>query len=72
VLDQASPATPHHYFGAAGRHSLKITMIDPGVVLDKIVIDLGGLRPSYLGPPETRVAVQPPTPLGPRPAFPSP
>jgi len=25
----------------------------PGVVLDKIVLDFGGLKPSYLGPPET-------------------
>lgn len=40
---------------AAGKHTLKIWMMDPGVVLDKIVMDLGGLKPSYLGPPETRV-----------------
>jgi hypothetical protein len=39
----------------AGNHTLKIWMMDPGVVLDKIVVDLGGARPSYLGPPETRV-----------------
>jgi hypothetical protein len=39
-----------------GRHTLKIWMMDPGVVLDKIVVDFGGLRPSYLGPPETVVA----------------
>ena len=30
-------------------------MLDPGVVLDRVVLDAGGLRPSYLGPPETRV-----------------
>lgn len=34
--------------------TLKIFMVDAGVMLDKIVIDMGGLRPSYLGPPETR------------------
>jgi hypothetical protein len=28
-------------------------MVDAGVVLEKIVIDCGGLNPSYLGPPET-------------------
>jgi hypothetical protein len=31
-------------------------MVDAGVVLDKIVLDAGGLRPSYFGPQETRVA----------------
>ena len=41
---------------AAGPHVLRIYMIDPGVVLDKIVIDAGGARPSYLGPKETKVA----------------
>jgi len=39
----------------AGVHVLKIYMVDPGVILDKIVLNLGGLRPSYLGPPETKV-----------------
>jgi hypothetical protein len=29
-------------------------MIDPGVVLQKIVVDAGGLKPSYLGPEETK------------------
>ena len=33
---------------AAGAHTLKIYMVDPGVLLEKIVIDNGGLRPSYL------------------------
>jgi len=43
---------------AAGSHVLKIYMVDPGVVLDKIVLDVGGLRPSYLGPPETKVMLR--------------
>lgn len=36
----------------AGRHTLKLRPLDPGVIFDKVVIDLGGLKPSHLGPPE--------------------
>jgi hypothetical protein len=38
---------------APGYHTLRIWKVDPSIVIDRIVIDTGGLRPSYLGPPES-------------------
>ncbi|MCC9136679.1 glycosyl hydrolase 115 family protein [Pontibacter silvestris] len=42
-----------HSVKQPGEHVLKFWMIDPGVVLQKIVVDTGNLKPSYLGPPES-------------------
>jgi len=44
-------------FNASGYHTLKVWMVDPGVVLQKIVINTGGLQPSFLGPPESYFGV---------------
>ena len=40
-----------HAISSAGNHVLKFWMVDPMVVLQKIVVDTGGMRASYLGPP---------------------
>jgi hypothetical protein len=40
-------------FGAAGRHTLRVRVLEPGIVFEKIMIDFGGLKPSYLGAPES-------------------
>jgi hypothetical protein len=37
-----------------GSHSLDLWALEPGLVIEKIVIDLGGVKSSYLGPPESK------------------
>ncbi|HEX2869921.1 MAG TPA: glycosyl hydrolase 115 family protein [Polyangiaceae bacterium] len=36
-----------------GYHTLRVWKVDPSIAIDRIVIDTGGLAPSYLGPPES-------------------
>jgi len=53
VSDNARLSKTKLNISTAGYHTLKIWMVDPGVVLQKIYIDTGGVKPSYLGPPES-------------------
>ncbi|QIK60872.1 glycosyhydrolase [Dysgonomonas sp. HDW5A] len=38
----------------SGLHTIRFRVLDPGIVLQKIMLDLGGLKPSYLGAPESK------------------
>jgi hypothetical protein len=53
VSDNGRISVSAHNISSPGYHKLKIWMVDPGVVIEKIVINTGGLKPSYLGPPES-------------------
>jgi hypothetical protein len=53
VADNARLTHSHHLLARPGAHTLKVWMVDPGVVLTKLVVNFGGLKPSYLGPPES-------------------
>jgi len=53
VSDNQRISLSTHTISTPGYHTLKIFMIDQGVVLQKIVVNSGGVKPSYLGPPES-------------------
>ena len=53
VSDNIRIAISAHTIPRPGEHVLKFWMVDPAVVLQKIVVDAGGVKPNYLGPPES-------------------
>jgi hypothetical protein len=55
VKNNARTVTTTHEVAAAGYHTLKIWMVDPAVVVQKLVVTTGGatLPKTYLGPPES-------------------
>ena len=55
VADNIIIKVTEHKISKPGMHVLKFWMVDPAVVLQKIVVDAGGLKSSYLGPEETRL-----------------
>jgi hypothetical protein len=56
VLRSAALAASTHTIARSGVHTLKIWMVDPGIVLDTILADVGSTEPlGYTWPTETRV-----------------
>jgi hypothetical protein len=53
VSDAVRDLTVRCRLAQPGWHVFKFWMVDPAVVLEKIMVDAGGVRPSYLGPPES-------------------
>jgi len=47
-------STTVHRLDKPGAHKLRIYSLDPGVSLQKIIMNTGGLLPSYLGPEESQ------------------
>ncbi|WP_267402699.1 MULTISPECIES: glycosyl hydrolase 115 family protein [unclassified Chryseobacterium] len=44
-----------HKISQPGKHTLRFRVLEPGIVLEKILINTGGLQPSYLGAPESEI-----------------
>ncbi|MCL5129819.1 glycosyl hydrolase 115 family protein [Algibacter sp. L4_22] len=53
VLKNATVKSVKQIVNTAGKHTLKIWMVDAGVMLDQVLIDLGGWKKSYAFPKET-------------------
>jgi hypothetical protein len=53
VSDGVARFTSEHVVKTAGPHTLKFWALDAGLVLQRLVVNTGGLKTSYLGPPES-------------------
>lgn len=53
VSDNIKKIVSLHHISSTGYHVLNYWMVDPGVVLQRLVINAGGEKESYLGPPES-------------------
>lgn len=53
VANNINVQTSQHQVKNAGKHTIRIWYMDPGIVVQKLVLDTGGLKESYLGPPES-------------------
>jgi len=53
VSNNITLGTSQHTIAAPGSHVLKFWAIDPGVILQRLVIETGEVPPCYLGPSES-------------------
>ena len=53
VADTVMSNTTTHDLSDAGEHTLNLWIMEPGLIVQKVLVDLGGVRESYLGPPES-------------------
>lgn len=51
--NRINETTTKHQIEGTGVHKLRIRVLEPGIVLQKILMDTGGLKPSYLGAPQS-------------------
>lgn len=54
VADNAWKTTTNFTYSGPGEHKLRLWALEPGVVFNTAWINLGGVRDSYLGPPESK------------------
>ena len=54
VKDGVRMVTSKQVVQKPGAHLLNIWMVDPAVVVQKLLLDCGGLQPACLGPPESQ------------------
>ena len=55
VSNNINQVVSSHQVNESGKHTLKVWMVDPGAVLQKIVVRTGKEKPSYLGEPESTI-----------------
>ena len=53
VANSINVEVSNHKITSSGVHTLKFWLVDPCLILQKLVINKGGSKPSYLGPPES-------------------